>query len=366
MFTKSDLAVHEKHELPNANTLLANVLKIYLDFCYFLCFSPFRLVFDRTRNSFRVQSWLPQRLLCAISSFLCSFWLLRTFTSVVERGLGRNPTMYFNIASSITGLILKSCVVKKFWRNQSDFETLVNVLVQPEPPFFTGVNTKYCMFLTRNKIRLLCSLYTVIMLITVATGIGIYNHNDHVLDLSISWWAERMVENSRRVYLFTSVRNSTELTSVGNVFLLMAGSIGFFQRHLMGFFGDLYFMIFTLTLWTPAFLLGKKLTENAEMNLDWTQVQMYTQVIQEISQLVNNLASSVVTCFLVEVVVFYSTSFGDVFNGSEKGLMWNKCIRMTFFGMSTCTILLLAANICHQVKFITAVHTLLRFLGAFT
>lgn len=146
------------------------------------------------------------------------------------------------------------------------------------------------------------------------------------------------------------------------------GSIGFFFRHMMGFFGDLFLLTFTVTLWTPTYLFSRKLlllvnsTETSGIENDhdyekvlflmerWMMVQQYYLALKKITKLIDKVAGSVNTCFLLEVILFYSTSFDEVF--AERGgkhLCWNKVVRMAFFVCSTCAILLFSANICDQV-----------------
>lgn len=83
------------------NVHLTNFLKIYLDFCYYLCFSPFRLAFDSGTNQFAVRQWLPQKICCGLFTTLCYFWLLGSITSCApDSSHAQNPKMYFNMFTS--------------------------------------------------------------------------------------------------------------------------------------------------------------------------------------------------------------------------------------------------------------------------
>lgn len=94
---------------------------------------PFRvsLKYNAAGESFYVaRSWMPQKVLCAIQTFLGLLRDIQEFlNSIPEHTDRRNPVKYFLFMSGILDSLMKYLIVKKIWLNQTDFLNVLNFML---------------------------------------------------------------------------------------------------------------------------------------------------------------------------------------------------------------------------------------------
>lgn len=114
------------------NFSVSYVLKLYLDFCYFLCLSPFRLIWDKTTYRYIVRSLFPHKILCAVFTIVFfiteySRWFRETYPTNPK-----SASQIFKFLSRVTFFFFRSLYFKIFWFNQLQIKNLVNFILETE------------------------------------------------------------------------------------------------------------------------------------------------------------------------------------------------------------------------------------------
>lgn len=183
-----------------------NFLRVYTDFAYYTCLSPFRLVYNfstKTKGTFiSAAKYFPQRILCVILSFLVIFWHGRVllFRLSLHRDFYR-PGTYFEIAYIIVELIQKSVTLKHFWWNLKDFQAILHHTCK----FFEDkyIRTRTIAHIARAKIalRFACLPYMMLAFLAFFTGKGGFGFIS-VSEWSFWRWWHSIGCMARMVYLF--------------------------------------------------------------------------------------------------------------------------------------------------------------------
>lgn len=380
---------------------LTNFLVIYIDFAYFLLLSPFRLIRNETGN-FTAKSWLPQKICCALFTILSIFWLIRELRLSVPTNAkqSKNPSKHFEMLLALLSFLVKGITVKKLWFNQAGLLDIVNWIAKNDECDGTPalpVVVKRKMWITqKSAIRLICSLYTVMVLTNLGIGRGLhgssYGTDGDNEAWSLEWWWRKMEVAGQYNFFCISSHYSPVGGSggggIGQMLIAIPSLIGFITRHVLGSYADLFLLMAVLTVWTalksfslilegssedeylmsvfmskvqvitlsrhPNYKCGGFLAGGRESK--WVKVENYLKSIKILSKLINQVFGSHVTIFVLEAVVYYATSFDQVFIESHRGdggrghQEYGAMIRLVFYFTSACIILLFSADVCHQMN----------------
>lgn len=140
--------------------------RFYFNTMFFLCVTPFHLIQTQLKKNqptyYITTSWLPQKILCVIQTFLGLLCDIHEFRGYIPRHKMRNdPSKYFQFSSSVIYTILKMITIKKLWLGNSDILNIVN--------FLTGGNN-----LPAGDTRLLHPVL-VSLVSLMYTGVGVAN-----------------------------------------------------------------------------------------------------------------------------------------------------------------------------------------------
>lgn len=118
-------------KFPVNSTVLSSI-KLYFDFCYLLCLSPFRLVWDKSTHSYKVSSFRPHKILCAIvtSAFFIteySRWFRESYPTNPK-----SPNQIFKFLFRAFTLLYRLLFFKEIWSNQEQIKNLVNFIQQTD------------------------------------------------------------------------------------------------------------------------------------------------------------------------------------------------------------------------------------------
>lgn len=301
------------------------------------------------------------------------------------------------------------------WFRPQRLLNILNFIVDPDQPLkpFLSPAKGILRIQTKTSAIAICSLYSVISFINFATGrvlqnskpdtdfMPAYSINGSIFpvfktsaDQSPGWWRRMILTSRFNLFLPQNV----ELTSASEIVLGILGSIGFFQRQIMGSFCDLYLLMGALTFWvatrsfakfvehggllTGSHLAGKEniqiekyisgmLTKAQIMSISteklaekgkqfsggvtaekWLRIEKYLRSLHLLGQLINSAFGSNVTLFLIECVVYYATSIDQVFfeGASFENGAWARKLSLTFFFLNACLILIVAADITQQMN----------------
>lgn len=264
---------------------------------------------------------------------------------------------------SLISCLIKSLAIKKFWLNQSDFLAIVN-FVHNQNEDFHNISIKSKQMSSRlsrkSSVCLICVFYTAMVLTNLGISRGLEGstfattpNSQEGKKLSVMWWVQKM-EQAGRYNFFLTERNTTKLgCNIGTGLIAIPALAGFIFRNVAGSFGDLFLLMGVLTLWTSAKDFNEALKEKVgKMEAKWEMVEMNWRRLQMLTKLINKAYGSNVTVFIAEVVVYYAISFNQVFieGTGSIGEELSAMIRLVLYFGSACFILLLAADVGHQVQ----------------
>lgn len=178
---------------------LTNFFKVYFDFAYFTCISPFRLKikWDEAGSERIIQlgSWWPQRVVCALGSCFSLASLVKLIR--IQFPINPNaPAQYFAVMFSLTIAVLFSLIWKKFWLDKELFLRIMKFLDGKDfkgnfctLPLHPGRKSAMVRFLHRNCWKKWANL--------------IYNTVTFVLALLFMWTYERNSCHPRKTLTFT-------------------------------------------------------------------------------------------------------------------------------------------------------------------
>lgn len=215
---------------------LTNFLKIYFDFAYCLCLCPFRL--DNKFSDFSsgygheyiVKSWWPQKLACAVASFLSLLWFIRDLRLSAPKD-PKNPSLHFRLLLKVLGFLMKFTTIKRFWMNQEEFRNILNYIAIDA----NSLPVQPIRILNQHFVRFLCVLYTGMGITNWICGLGLGSYSDsvstddHISNWSGTWWWTSMVNASNYYNLFREPLEKNATVSYLDTVLAIPGAIGFLQ-----------------------------------------------------------------------------------------------------------------------------------------
>lgn len=329
---------------PDGPRNLAKYWQIFFDIQYFLLCSPFRIkVQNRNRHlpqklTFVATSWNPQRLLCGAFTFLNLFQMLLFVRQQIPKN-PHNPYEYFVLASEINTTLLKCTLVKLFWLRQSDILKILGFMVNKNLP--CGMVRKSCLI---SHFLFFC--WCAISPILTGTNWLVWIILEIVAG-TFEWGSD----GARRVFLFEDLTGRLVNQTVLEAIL---PGIGFASRLVT----DLFYASLPIATLLPLVLLwpvvrsfiGRITTETEEEFLTWPQVKIEYEAIKEFSGLLNQTFGLPFTCFLLKIIVQYSTKFkGFLFLQVNNIINSVDLVYLIVNTSTTLITLVVASDICNQV-----------------
>ncbi len=232
----------------NDNVPFTKFLKVFFDFAYIFCLSPFRVKLHGSRRHGN-QKYIPirsflQSSFCLISSFLGIFWHLQG----IRKGLSpksKDPSNYFIIAQKIVGATGKLLTIKVLWWNQKDILGILNHILKSGRSKYRVDISQRCKH-TGKVAFFICLAYTGITVLDFLAlrGLGKTGASSSVRYISNwtikSWW-EAIVKQGRINFGMESSKRDGEF-KIENIFIGVAASVGLFQRRINGSFFELFLL----------------------------------------------------------------------------------------------------------------------------
>lgn len=383
-----------------------NFLKIYIDFAFYLGICPFRLELVNqqlglqgtvTRKRYTTRSYLPQKLICASSSFLGFLWFLSTFRTTlfpnVKRSSRIHSTKYLIQASYYVGvvggfisLLLKSTAVLKFWAAGGKLVSILNFILDGDCNtgnknvniYSSTDDSLTCSRISKKVgVTLICLAYTIGGISNWIMGYGL----GHISDWSWKWWWEGVVKSSHFNFFLGNATFPSQRHLELPIGIL--GVIGFFNRQLISYFLDLFLLMNILTLWSLSRAFSAMLVQNCvhlrgtkmkwgriflardliwklQMEpgqlsrnnkvIDWQKIDVYFKSLRNLAGLINNLVGTHLTLFLADNVLYYSTTFHQVFILEWENVDKTKVLRLLFFMCNIAFVFVSSADICKQME----------------
>lgn len=205
---------------------LTSYLRIYLDFAYFLCLSPFRLVLSYDKQNrqwlFHAKSWWLQKSFCIIITVLQNLWLIRMIWRSFATLHHNEPRDFIGLAQTLSNFAAKFLTLTKFWGSQQEIVNLANFIVQPNNylPYHRSNSSRVKILRT---IYLLCIFYLIMAVWGFATGRTL----GHLDDWSLRWWWSAVKRESGITFYLakTNEKNHRQENIVGAF-----GAVAYFAR----------------------------------------------------------------------------------------------------------------------------------------
>lgn len=118
-----------------------------------------------------------------------------------------------------------------------------------------------------------------------------------------------------------------------------------FCRKVFGNMADCLILIASLTLWSTVYQFGKVYTQN---KLSWNIIRAKYDSVKEIASFINSIHGTSFSVFLVVSVLEYAICLDEVF--VEGTLSHGGNMITIFYFLEKCVIIVVAADICRQVK----------------
>lgn len=132
-------------------------------------------------------------------------------------------------------------------------------------------------------------------------------------------------------------------------FLLLPTTMGYYQRHFIGSFHELFMLVSTITLWLNAKVItGKMNIKNGTFT--WDHLEKSSLFLQKLADKINELIGNSFLLFILESVIHLSTRTQEAVLVGEYFFNLYVGFGTVLFFLSSISILALAADICSQVQ----------------
>ncbi|CAL8110852.1 unnamed protein product [Orchesella dallaii] len=187
-------------DYPRPRNRLSNLIKIYFDFAYYSCCSPFHFVSDNN-DWFVIKTWKPQQFICGILHFLGIFRFFTELRSLVPGTFSQNPVQYFEVLGNGFKIIFKMITIKRLWWNQKEFLSVVNYIEFEK-------SLPNCDLKLQNKyvVSLICGLYSLMSMVILSGKFILAEPSTW----SKTWWNRSLVKDGNYAFLLI---NRTEYMS---------------------------------------------------------------------------------------------------------------------------------------------------------
>lgn len=89
--------------------------------------------------------------------------------------------------------------------------------------------------------------------------------------------------------------------------------------------------------------------------IGWSHVRSQYDDLKRLAQLINRTLGTTFSCCLVEDILYYAMYFDTIIVEQNKP-DWSKLLGLFVYFAVACAILILSANICHEVKLLSYIH----------
>lgn len=284
------------------NLAICKAFKLYFDFCYFACFSPFRLKWNKHVKILVPSSFLPQKLICFvvhISIIAWNFFVLRAHYP-------KNTTSTNKIFSFLQLFffqIVKLLILKSFWLHQPQILDILNYVIR--------IRFRLLASPLQKIIFHYCFLGFVLVITLILIVWKFHNKFNQT-----EWRTEALT--SYRTVLFLTSSNTTKIGnnstsgrpnfSALEYFVIVSGCFIEIHSRLFDFISiDVLFLLIAV-LWNG--VRSFETYVNTYRKKSWKQVNIYYMEILELSNKINEAISFVPLWFLVTEIV-YNASYVD-------------------------------------------------------
>lgn len=351
---------------------VTNLLEIYHNSAYYLCLCPFKIVRipaskgqisveSPVPKRFKVNSWLPQKVFCALFNLMTIFWLWMQVKSSIPENIGRinAPVLLFRLIIQMDSFMVSLLTIHSFWTKQNEILEILDFVKLYFPE--AGKSSK---FLGRFFVSFLCFLHVVLSLWKFLAGpddMDLESDTSHFKLLTAH--IIRSTKSGFHFPLGSSLSNDTlhEIHfGTDNIAWAVIGGIAFFQQRIFDLYGDFLLTMAIVTLWvvTKDFIVrlssGDMEVGGSFMGRQIYWIQQDYTALQDLTEKINNVCSKRLVFYMISIVLYFSTQLDATLSHGKAslGYLIRRLTWLTFL-LNVCFNFHFAADICRQVRYST-------------
>lgn len=295
------------------NFCICYSLKLFFDFCYFLCISPFRLVWDKTTHSYFIHCFLPQKLFCA---FITVLYLIPLCSSL-RHEYPNNPkssNQIFTYFKVVFFVIFRLNFLKILWLNQLQIKNLINFILKSNFQFV--VSYWHRIFFSKGVQILVLAFQLALILVSFITGHRLFPDSFQVTQLSLSTWSSQVLTSARRALFLKASDQSAQISkyqqawSASDYFLFLVGSFGFLYRHIHILLSEFYLYLLSAVMWccTSSFAV-----HTLRYCKSWMTLKQNYKLLASLAAHINHSLSTLAFWWLTGSIFYFSLNVDIMF-----------------------------------------------------
>lgn len=335
---------------------LLQIWKIFFDFQYFLLCCPFRIKLLKPRNSkfdnlVVATSWLPQRILCVVSTFLSFFWMIAFLRGKIPTQHNK-PSQYLQLAVEINIILQKLALMKIYWLDKSGLLKILNYIIDED---VTIPIPRGSRLFNKLLMHFWCMIYLVLFLVVKVFITIIKNENER----GTGFWVKTF-NLGRNIFFMTKsgqLSLNQSLSAVESIIPTVTVASEFTQQMFYSYLTLAAFLpVFTLWTVVKTFVcsviaanLGSEMNVESYKRLELVKKQY--EGMKHLTNLINKVYGLSFSSFLLKIIFYYATRFNVLFNVSLGDSY--KVVNLLYLimnSLSTAATFMLAGDACHQVK----------------
>lgn len=295
-----------------ANICVSNALKLLFDLLYFLCVSPFRLVLDKNTPSFLIRTYLPQKLLCAITFVIYTIQHCSLLRFDYPKN-AKSPSDIFSFFDSVLFTLYRFNFLKVIWLNQEQVQNVANFILQANFSFVSSLAHK--IFFNKHFQNFLLSIHVAMVLFDYISGRGLFPSPFHLNELSFEKWTNRMLKKTKLVLFLASSNRISDayenqpVWGAYDYFLFLFGSLSHLYSRINLVFSEYYLYIMSAILWccTSSFAKYTRYSCNS-----WASLKQHYKILHSLATHINDSISFLAFWWLTGSIFFFSLNI-DIF-----------------------------------------------------
>lgn len=358
----------------NTKVKLARFWQIFFDFQFFLFCCPFRIKIKSdplspTKRNCVATSFLPQKLLCGILTFVNIFWIIH-WVRLKFPPKKDNPSDYLVLVAQINTSILRVALFKVYWFGKENVVKIVNFIVDDESSIPVPLS-KSILLNTLGKVIFFvwCALVGILGVAYVYLRVVSDYKSDFTLGPAILF-------KTREIFFLgnaTIAASPNEPLSTAEIIISILTAISDIHQEMFYTFLILGATVPILSLWSVVTAFTDQITVDTDDTIEelnelisdkisvikdmgkvvdqWPLVQKQYEAVKKLSTLINNTFGLTFACVIAQLILYYSTLVNHY-----HFLNWaNSLNYLTFSNLlvDLCTMfaaVLLAGSICSQVR----------------
>lgn len=287
------------------NLAVSKAFKMYFDFCYFACLSPFRLKWNNETNIFVRTNYFPQKIICLFVQLVFIAWsLLELRVNYPKTAIG--TSQIFKFLQHFSFMIFKLLIFKAFWFQQHEIVKLLNYIIQ--------IRFRLLAF-RLQKIIFHWFFLGILLLLKLTLTVSKYSNMFSQTD-----WKTEIFENTRAALFFATLNYSSKESGLPNsrpgfkaseYALIVFGCVTKIHFRLNVYISVSFLFLIAAALWSGASSFAKYL-KRPQKTL-WKPTSSYYKEIFYLSEKMNKIISFVPLWWLVTEIVYFANYMDALF-----------------------------------------------------